>query len=195
MKDEYSLENVREFNNKVIATLKQDNEIEIDPYMVEDVVEYAEQSMKWTDHKWKVRLSTDNTVVTRDGKPLDNIISVASDYDTEQKLPKLIISCYFNGFDIEMASDGAQRILYEGDWIEEVQKYEIINDPKYNFKTVIRLTIIGDIDMKWDYCVERGERENPNTFIKINYHRDPLLTSTAYDQATGEKLLEGEINE
>lgn len=184
---DYELEEIKKFNTKLVNVLKQENELQVDSFMVEDVVEYAENSMKWTDHKWKVNLSEDSKTVTRDGVPFDNVKFVGSEYDFNSRLPVLIIECEFNDFDIKMNEDGSQHIFYKGEWIEEVQRYEIINAPENNFITHIRLSILGDIDMNWDFGVERGERENPNvTFAKINYHKDPMLTSKVYKELEGE---------
>ena len=197
---EYSLEKVKDFNLKIAKVLKNEKSLQVDTFMAEDVVEYAENSMKWTDHKWEIDLSEDAKTVKRDGVDWDNVHFVGVKHEFDDVIPKLIVESDFNGFDIHMNEDGTQEIYYKGELIEEVQSYQIINDPKNDYITRIRLTLIGDAEINWDYKVERGERENPNiSFPKINYHTNPALTEQVYKEVTDgsnvKQLTEGEFSE
>ena len=198
---ENNLEKVKDFNRNLVNVLKQENGLQVDTLMTEAVVEFAENSMKWTEHKWNVDLSEDKKEVTRDGVTWDNVRFIGAEYDFKDITPRLVIESDFNDFDIKMNKDGSQLVFYKGEWIEEVQKYEINNDPENDFITRIRLTVIGDVKLNWDYGVERGERENPNiSFPKINYHKDPMITANIYQQVTGEseqtvEQIEGAIDE
>lgn len=186
MSKDTELEKIRKFDIDITNGLKQERQITVNALFTEDVVEYCEQSMKWTAHKWEVNLAPDNYKVERDGVEFENVVKVSTEYDYDDKLPKLTIECPFNGFDLNMNSDGTQQVIYKNVWLEEVESYQIINDPQNNFITHIRFTVIADADIHWDYAVERGERENPIEFPKINYHKNPLLSETAYTQALNE---------
>lgn len=180
---DYSLEKVKDFNNKLAEVLKDDKTLQVDTFMAEDVVEYAENSMKWTDHKWEIDLSEDVKTVRRDGVDWENVHFVGVKYEFDDITPKLVVESDFNGFDIHMNEDATQEIYYKGELVEEVQSYQIINDPKYNYITRVRLTLLADVDINWDYKVMRGERDNPNiSFPKINYHKNPALTEQAYKE-------------
>lgn len=185
------LTEIKKFNTQLNNVLTLENSLQVDALMVEDVVEYSENSMKWTDHKWCIDLSSDTKKVSRDNVVWDHVRFVGTEYDFKNSIPKLVIESDFNDFNIRMNEDGSQVIFYKGEWIEEVQRYEIINDPNNDFITSIRVTLIGDVEVNWDYGVERGERDNPNiSFSKINYHQDPQLTAKVYNEITQSPVLQ-----
>lgn len=132
----------------------------------------------WTDHKYEIDLSPDKLSFKRDGVDWDEVTDIKIDMDLANNMPKLIIECLAD-IDNEMfASDWAEaqdtlpkykivnhkgsdelEVYRDDELIEEVQAVEIKRGASMARITHIVLTVIADVDLRWDYSDDRYNLE------------------------------------
>lgn len=136
----------------------------------------------WTKHKYEIDLThPGHQYFKRDGVEWHDITNVEVSYDAKNQIPLLIVECYAN-LEI-LKSDWAERepfisnytfendpktdtlkVFRDNELLEEVQKIELSRDSRTARVTKIRLTILADVSIKWNFNkLDERIKENDST--------------------------------
>ena len=163
----------------------------------------------WTDHKYEIALNKDkDAYVKRDGIEWPEVRKVSLDFDANVFIPILTLECYarvedFIDDQIYFEDDLYYRVkydkekdiveVYRGDvFLEECVAVEVgrdnFNDNNFSF---IRLTLIADGDISYDFNGARHGLTSYEEFTKADYIRDlrKIIKKNNLDKKLFRKLL------
>lgn len=123
----------------------------------------------WVKHKYEIDLTHPGyQYVKRDGVNWEDVTNVEVQFDVENQVPLLILECYANPE--RFKSDWAEnqpfisnytfendprtdtlKVFRDKELIEEVQKVELVRDSKNARLTKIRLTVLAEVNIKWNF--------------------------------------------